>query len=67
VWVVGSWRSVLRDPREPALEAELRGLAAEGLILSRHVFLDHVYSAIECVIWAASVLQDAIARGEIEP
>jgi hypothetical protein len=52
---------------EPALEAELRGLAAEGQILSRHVFLDHVYRAVECVIWTASVLQDAISRGEIEP
>jgi hypothetical protein len=51
---------------EPALEAELRGLAPEGQILSKHVFLDHVYRAVECVIWTASVLQDAIDRDAFE-
>jgi hypothetical protein len=51
---------------EPALEAELQGLMPEGQILSRHIFLDYIYRGVECVIWTASVLQDAIARGEIE-
>lgn len=50
---------------EPALEAELKGLAGPGEILSRHVFLDYIYRSLDAVIWTASVLQDAIDRDAI--
>jgi hypothetical protein len=50
----------------PENEAELRALMQPGQSLSRQLFLDYVYRALECVIWTASVLRDAIANDALE-
>lgn len=57
------WINGYSSHAEPALEAELKALAGPGQILSRHAFLDYINRAVECVIWTASVLQDATDRG----
>jgi len=65
-YVMRLWINGYYFHAEPALEAELRGMAGPGRTLSKHVFLDYIYRALECVIWTASVLQDAIDRDVLE-
>ena len=65
-YVMRLWINGYYFHAEPTLEAELRGLAGPGQVLSRHVFLDYVYRALDCVIWTASVLEDAINRGVLD-
>lgn len=41
---------------------ELRSVVPEGRVLTRHMFLDHVYRAIECVIWTPTSADPSSTR-----
>jgi hypothetical protein len=51
----------------PANRGAVQELLQPGGMLSRQVFLDYVYRAIDCVVWTASVLEDAIKIDALEP
>jgi hypothetical protein len=60
-YVTNLWINGFYFHTEPALRAELEQLVPEAMLLTRHLFLDYVYRALECVLGTAEIVRAGLA------